>query len=194
MSESGFPEDYFLVEGASERPQRRKSRSDAVKEPRELSPEKLEQRAKNILLHQLSRQAKSEHQLREVLTQREIPDEIIDKVIVRFSEAGLIDDKQVAQTIAHTRRATRGLSSAAIRRELSRKGIAQEICDQVLSEFAAEDELATARLLALKRAGSMRNLEAEVRKRRLLGFLARKGYPGSIAFAAIKHAEQELAK
>jgi regulatory protein len=199
---SPFPDDYFAAEVDQDQPsrsnrrkstqRRRSDESGETQQVRQVSPEKLEQRAKNILLHQLSRQAKSEFQLREVLTNREIPGEIIDKVIERFTEAGLIDDKQVAQTIAHTRRATRGLSSSAIRRELSRKGIAVEICDEVLSEFAQEDELETATKLAGKKLRSLQLHEPEVRRRRTLGFLARKGYAGSVSYAALKAAELEF--
>lgn len=188
MLTNAFPDDYFAPEGSKESSPAAK----VAREPKQLSPEKLEQRAKNVMLHQLSRQAKSEYQLREVLVKREIPGEIIDKVITRFTEAGLIDDRQVAQTIAHTRRATRGLSSSAIKRELVQKGISAEIIDLTLAEFAAEDELATAISVATRRIRALSKLEPEVRKRRLLGFLARKGYPGAVAFAAIKAAEAEI--
>lgn len=188
MPNNPFPDDYFAPEDSKEHPPAAKVGREA-KPP---SPEKLEQRAKNVLLHQLSRQAKTEHQLREVLIKREIPAEIIDKVIVRFTEAGLIDDRQVAQTIAHTRRATRGLSSSAIKRELAKKGVAAEIIEEVLGSFAAEDELVTAIAIASRRIKALARLEPEVRKRRLLGFLARKGYPGSVAFAAIKAAEAQI--
>jgi regulatory protein len=185
---NAFPDDYFAPESSEESSPAAKP----VRQPKQLSPEKLEQRAKNVMLHQLSRQAKSEHQLREVLIKREIPAEIIDKVITRFTEAGLIDDRQVAQTIAHTRRATRGLSSSAIKRELAQKGISAEIIESTLAVFAAEDELATAISIATRRIRSLAKFEPDVRKRRLLGFLARKGYPGSVAFAAIKAAETEI--
>lgn len=156
-----------------------------------LSPEKLERRAKNIVLHQLSRQAKSAQQLREVLEKREIPSEIAEAVIERFTEAGLINDLQFAITVAHSRRQTRGLSTSAIRRELMKKGVGQNEIDEALRDFAAEDELETAVRIAVKRLRAMTKLEPDVRRRRLLGFLARKGYPGSIAYRALKLAEAQ---
>lgn len=165
-----------------------------IAEKAQLSPEKLERRAKNIVLHQLSRQAKSAFQLREVLTKREIPAEIIDSVIERFTEAGLIDDLQFAITVANSRRQTRGLSTSAIRRELIKKGVGAAEIDQALQNFLDEDELATAVRIATKRLRSMTNLEPEVRRRRMLGFLARKGYPGSIAYRALKVAEEHRAE
>jgi acyl-CoA hydrolase len=69
-----------------------KSDSETLDQPRLLSPERLEKRARNVLLHQLARSAKSTAQLRKILEQREIPTEMAEKVIERFTEVGLIDD------------------------------------------------------------------------------------------------------
>jgi regulatory protein len=177
--------------GRGSRSQRTQPAQDGEAPAKPLSPEKLERRAKNIVLHQLSRQAKSAQQLREVLEKREIPSEIAEAVIERFTEAGLINDLQFAITVAHSRRQTRGLSTSAIRRELMKKGVGQNEIDEALRDFAAEDELETAVRIAVKRLRAMTKLEPEVRRRRLLGFLARKGYPGSIAYRALKLAEAQ---
>lgn len=177
--------------GRGSRSQRTQPAQDGEATAMPLSPEKLERRAKNIVLHQLSRQAKSAQQLREVLEKREIPSEIAEAVIERFTEAGLINDLQFAITVAHSRRQTRGLSTSAIRRELMKKGVGQNEIDEALRDFAAEDELETAVRIAVKRLRAMTKLEPEVRRRRLLGFLARKGYPGSIAYRALKLAEAQ---
>lgn len=177
--------------GRGSRSQRTQPAQDGEAPAKPLSPEKLERRAKNIVLHQLSRQAKSAQQLREVLEKREIPSEIAEAVIERFTEAGLINDLQFAITVAHSRRQTRGLSTSAIRRELMKKGVSQNEIDEALRDYAAEDELETAVRIAVKRLRAMTKLEPEVRRRRLLGFLARKGYPGSIAYRALKLAEAQ---
>lgn len=154
--------------------------------------EKLEQRAKNIILHQLSRQAKSRFQLAEVLAAREIPHDIAESALERLTDAGLIDDLLFANTIASTRRQTRGLSTASIRRELLRKGVSEEHILAALQQFTVEEELETAIKFATKRIRSMSNLEPEVRRRRLLGFLARKGYGGGVAYQALRAAESDL--
>jgi len=165
---------------------------DASAAAKPVNREKLEQRAKNVILHQLSRQAKSRFQLAEVLAAREIPDDIAAAALDRLTEAGLIDDQAFANTIASTRRATRGLSTASIRRELIRKGVAEEHILIALSAFTAEEELETAIKFASKRLRTMQHLEPEVRRRRLLGFLARKGYGGGVAYQALRAAEADL--
>lgn len=145
-----------------------------------------------MLLHQLSRSIKSTKQLRDYLVKKEIPEPVIDSALERFTEAGLIDDFKFAETFAASKRSSRGLSTSSLRRELAGKGISNAIIDQVLAEYTQEDDLNTAARLAEKRIRSMQHLERDVRQRRLLGFLGRKGFSSSICFAAIRSAEQSL--
>lgn len=168
-------------------------RKDVDESPRVLSPERQEQRARNVLLYQLARSAKSAHQLRQILEKREIDAEIAEAVIQRFIEVGLIDDKQYAETIVNSRRKFKGASKSVIKRELVEKGIGTALIDEAVSQITAEDELETATELALNRVTRLANLEREVRFRRLHGYLSRKGYGSSVVLAACKSAEESLA-
>jgi len=56
------------------------------------SQEKLEKRARNVLLFQLSRSMKTKWQLAQILEKREIPPEIAKPLLDRFEEVQLIDD------------------------------------------------------------------------------------------------------
>lgn len=163
-----------------------------AKEKRELSPERLEQRARNVLLHNLARSAKSTHQLRQLLEKREIPTEIAEKVLERFTEVGLIDDLAYAEIIVNSRRRFKGLSKSAIKRELQDKGVPAILVEQVIEPITTEDDLAAAKDLACRRMRQMSSLPREVRERRLAGYLGRKGYPSTIVFAAIRFAESQL--
>lgn len=160
--------------------------------PRVLSPEKQESRARNVLLFQLSKGAKSTKQLRDILQKREIDESIADAVITRFTEVGLIDDLAFAQTLVSSRLKFKSLSSSAIRRELSQKGVAAEVIEEALRDLTSEIEAKQADELAVRRMRQMIHLSPEVRQRRLAGFLGRKGYPSSTVFAAIKKAEQAV--
>ena len=161
---------------------------------RSLSPEKLEQRARNVLLFQLSKGAKSKAQLAAVLEKREIPEEIALPLLDRFEETGLINDHAFAETVVSSRRNFRGLSKSAIRRELSQKGVSADIIANATEVITEEDELATARKLAVTRIKSMTRLEQEARTRRLFGYLQRKGYSGRVIFEAIRFAESGAVK
>jgi regulatory protein len=163
--------------------------SENLDQPRLLSPEKLETRARNVLLHQLARSAKSTSQLRKILEQREIPTDIAEKVLERFTEVGLIDDAAYAETIVNSRRNYKGLAKSAIKRELNEKGVSQELVEDAISVITAEDDFESAKQLATRRYRQMAHLERDVRTRRLAGYLQRKGYGSSSVFAAIKFAE-----
>jgi regulatory protein len=174
----------------SRRPPSGETEDGSLDQPRLLSPEKQESRARNVLLHQLARSAKSTSQLRKILEQREITPEIAEKVIERFTEVGLIDDAAYAETIVNSRRNYKGLAKSAIKRELNEKGVSQELVEEAISGITAEDDFESAKQLATRRFGQMAHLEKEVRTRRLAGYLQRKGYASSAVFAAIKFAEE----
>jgi regulatory protein len=173
----------------------RDDESDSSKPAREKkppTPERLEQRARNVLLHQLARSAKSTHQLRQILEKREIPSEIAERVLERFTEVGLIDDQAYAETIVNSRRNFKGLSKSAIKRELNEKGVPPAFIETAIESISAEDDFEAAKELAARRIRQMTSLTREVRERRLAGYLGRKGYPSSIVFASIKFAESQI--
>lgn len=171
-----------------------KTDEDSNDSPRLLSPERQEQRARNVLLYQLSRSVKSAKQCREILEKREIDSEIAERVVQRYIEVGLIDDFSYAQTIVSSRRRFKGLSKTAIKRELNEKGIAPALIESATDALDAESELEAATDLAIKRIGRLANLERQVRERRLMGYLARKGYGSAQIVPAMKAAEAELAQ
>jgi regulatory protein len=145
-----------------------------------MSDEKLVQRAKNVLLHQLSRSMKTEHQLRQVLAKREIPQEVADSVILRFTEAQLIDDGAFARAFVASRIACGGKSRATIRRELKQRGVADDLAAEALEGLDREAEAELALNLAQKRMNALASYDREVRYRRLQGFLARRGFDSEI--------------
>lgn len=177
-------------QSGSNRPPSGESDGESLDQPRLLSPEKLEQRARNVLLHQLARSAKSTAQLRKILEQREIPSDIAERVIERFTEVGLIDDAAYAETVVNSRRNFKGLAKSAIKRELNEKGLSPELVEAAISEITPEDDFESAKQLAVRRYRQMVHLEKAVRQRRLAGYLQRKGYASNSVFAAIAHAEK----
>ncbi len=153
-----------------------------------MSDEKLVQRAKNVLLHQLSRSMKTEHQLRQVLIKHEIPEEIADAVILRFTEAQLIDDEAYAKAFVASRIACGGKSKAVMRRELRQKGVSDEISFNALADIDRDAEYELALGLAQKRLRALAQYDPEVRRRRLQGFLSRRGFDGDIVRRAMASA------
>ena len=65
-----------------------------------------------------------------------------------------------------------------LRRELAAMGVASAIIDRVLSEEAETADPGVVRSLARKRAAQLGDLERQDRFRRVVAFLARRGYAG----------------
>lgn len=158
--------------------------------PNEPSDEKLEQRAKNVLLFQLSRSMKTRYQLAKILEKREIPDEIANAVLDRFTEAQLIDDAAFARAFVNSRLAIAGKSRSVIARELKQKGVSAEDAQEALSIIDSELEDQTAYSVAKKRYQQLSSLAPEVRRRRLMGFLMRRGFSSSLTTRILRDLEQ----
>lgn len=157
--------------------------------PNEPNDEKLEQRAKNVLLFQLSRSMKTRHQLATILKKREIPDDIANAVLDRFTEAQLIDDAAFARAFVNSRIAVSGKSKSVIARELKQKGVSTQDAEQALSSIDAELEDQTAYNVAKKRYQQLSTLEPEVRRRRLMGFLMRRGFSSQLTARILRDLE-----
>lgn len=158
--------------------------------PNEPRSEKLEQRAKNVLLFQLSRSMKTRYQLANILKKREIPEEIANAVLDRFTEAQLIDDAAFARAFVNSRIAISGKSRSVISRELKQKGVSAEDSESALSMIDHELEDKTAYAIAKKRYQQLTSLAPDVRKRRLMGFLMRRGFSSALASRILRDLEQ----
>jgi regulatory protein len=128
------------------------------------------------------------------LRQRGIEDEVAAEVLDRYSEVGIIDDRAFAQAWVSSRHHGRGLARRALAGELRRKGVDSESVDAALDELGADTEVSTARELVDRKLRSDRGTPADVLFRRLVGLLARKGYPAGLAIRVVKDALAERAE
>jgi len=142
--------------------------------------------ARTILLDQLTGRARSRHELADKLRQRQVPDEIADRLLDRFEEVGLVDDAAFAQAWVSGRHSAKGLAPRAIAQELRRKGIDDDVAREALDELGEEQQEVTARALVHKKLRSLERFDEATRVRRLVGLLARKGYPPGLAFRVVR--------
>ncbi|MDT0203363.1 regulatory protein RecX [Nocardioides sp. AE5] len=142
--------------------------------------------ARKILLDQLTGQARSRKELADKLAGKNVPTELATALLDRFEEVGLIDDAAFARAWIASRQPGKGLARRALAQELRRKGIDDEVAREALDEIDPDDEEAAARALVRKKLRTMSSLAPEVATRRLVGMLARKGYPPGVAFAVVR--------
>ena len=142
--------------------------------------------ARTILLDQLAGRARSRRELGEKLRQRQVPDEIATRLLDRFEEVGLVDDAAFAHAWVSGRHTAKGLAPRALAQELRRKGVDDEVAREALGQVDDDQQEATARSLVRRKLRSLARYDADVQTRRLVGMLARKGYPPGLAFRVVR--------
>lgn len=150
---------------------------------REPEPESV---ARAIALRLLTSAPRSRAQLAEAMARREVPEEVASAVLDRFTEVGLVDDAEFARMLVRSRHGDRGLARRALGEELRRKGISAEHAEAALAELDPESEHATARRLVARKLAATRGLDPQVRMRRTLATLGRKGYPSGMVMELVR--------
>lgn len=139
-----------------------------------------ERRAIQRAVDLLSRRAYATAELRSRLA-RSAPPEAVDAAIRRLEAAGFLDDGAWARSYVGSGRGSER-SSALLRRELRAKGVEGEDAAEALAEH---DDRAAALAAAERRLRALERLDPAVRARRLRDYLARRGFSGNDARAAM---------
>jgi regulatory protein len=151
-------------------------------------PEQSEaERAREICLRQLAVRPRTRAELAKVLARKEISEEVIAEVLDRYDEVGIIDDAAFARAWVSSRHHGRGLARRALANELRQRGVDSEVANEALGALDEDEEAATARALVDRKLRSATGAPDAV-FRRLVGMLARKGYPPGVAIRAVKDA------
>ncbi len=144
-----------------------------------------ETQARNICLRLLADSARPRAGLAQKLTQRGISDPVIERVLDRFTEVGLIDDQAYAHAYVRSKHQERSLSRWALASELRRKGLDDDVVDRAADAVdPAAEEIAAIRLIT-KRAPAALAAGAEAGRRRLLALLDRRGYPAELSIRVV---------
>jgi regulatory protein len=173
-----------------------------LKGPRKVTPDRLQRWA----LAYLERFSASAESLRRVLmrrverlarahgTDREEGRRLVDALILRMAESGLVDDSRFADGRVETLR-RRGASARGIRSKLAAKGVDAEIIDGSLAQ-GPSDLAAAAALIRRRRLGLYRPpAERAPRRERDLAVLARAGFGYDVALKVIEaESEEALAR
>jgi regulatory protein len=141
----------------------------------------------------LNRKEHSESSLRKRLLKSGHPDHVVTDVLAKCVECGYVDDRRLAEHIVHDGVELKRHGPARLKRTLMERGVGRELADEVLS--AARDDQPSQveqALLALRsKQRTYARLEPEIAKRRMMGFLQRRGFDfGTVKEAARQFAEQ----
>ena len=150
-----------------------------------------EAQARQICLRLLTAAPRTRAQLVQAMRRGGVPAEAAEAILVRFTDAGLIDDAAFARAWVESRHHSRGLSRRSLSAELKRHGVQSDEIREAVDALDPEQEVATARYLVERKMASTRGRPSETRVRQAAGILARKGYPPGLAFRLIREAMQQ---
>ena len=85
-----------------------------------------------------------------------VPAEAAEAILVRFTDAGLIDDAAFARAWVESRHHSRGLSRRSLSAELRRHGVQNDEIREAVDALGPEQEVATARHLVERKLASTR--------------------------------------
>jgi regulatory protein len=137
------------------------------------------QAAFRFILSALGRRGFARRDLERRLVHRGHPREAARSALDRAAAAGLLDDRQYSLSYAQVKSA-RGRGPARLLRDLLAMGVDRGVAEEAIAAaWAGEDREAQASLaLARKRASQLGNLPRPAKRRRLLAYLARRGFAG----------------
>jgi len=146
-------------------------------------------RGLNLAYRFLSYRPRSEAEMKDRLHRRGFEDSKIEIVINKLKEQNLLDDTAFAQFWKENRQMFRPRSQRLTRMELRKKGVADEIIDEVTEKL---DDMESAYQAALSKAQLLPKQEYEVFRRRLGDYLKRRGFGYAVINQTVKRIWQEL--
>ncbi|QZY52594.1 regulatory protein RecX [Leucobacter tenebrionis] len=168
VSESSTPEFFAEHTGGADDPDRASAYEDGVR--------------------LLARRARSSGELREELGRLEHPAHEVEAVIAEFEESHYLDDLGLARAVTEKLRETKRASRTQIRMKLRERRLPDAIIEEAVGELDTDEEFGLLREAAQDRARKLGGLDRQTAERRLLGFLARRGWSGEPAMRAAKEA------
>ena len=110
----------------------------------------------------------------------------IETTIEELIHSGHIRDRKYAENWIARRQKSNPRGKTLLKNELVEKGVDRKIAEQVVAKVETEDETKVALQIAQKRAKQYKRLPVHVAKRRLHGFLARRGFGSEVVRHVLK--------
>lgn len=121
----------------------------------------------------------SEKEIRDWFKRKKVPEDVVEVVFNRLKNLDLVDDLHFSKWWIEQRQTFRPKPKRFIQFELRKKGVKNEIITELLSEWGPENEESIALSIAEKRHKRLTNLPVDEQRKKLSGFLARRGFSWS---------------
>jgi len=166
-------------------------------------------RAREAALSLLSYRPRSRSELAGRLKRKDVPGPVIRDCLDRLEKEGLVDDAAFARAFVRDRIRLKTRGRARLRSELRRKGVSRDIVDAAIDDVFEEEDVSDEALAVEAALGWLGRQSPRIRRglleppfsdprerarRRLQGYLARRGFRGSALYRAVEVAEEEAAR
>ena len=152
-------------------------------ESKELSEE---QKAKSAALKFLSARPRSVSEMVKKLKSKKYAASVIETTVEFLKQRGFLDDEKFAKLFANSLVDSRPAGARKLRFDLKQKGVPESVIESTMAGLKDYDEVRMARELVLKRFRLMTGVSEETKKRRVFGFLQRRGFSSDVIFKALK--------
>lgn len=143
------------------------------------------QKAYEQALRYLSFRARSRQEMERHLSGKGYSPAVVTATIERLGDEGYLDDEDFARFWLENRERFRPRGQRALRYELRQKGIGDELIDSLLTDLD-EDELAWTAVEG--KVTQWQNLDEEAFKKKVLGFLSRRGFNYEVTYRIFERA------
>lgn len=150
----------------------------------------LAQAASDALLRRLRSRSLSEREARTFLAQRDLSRDAVEEIVADFLRLSYLDDAGLAEQLVHIGVSRKGEGRVAIAQAMARRGVPRDVADAALGAVG-DDDADRALEFARRKATSIGGRDDDAALRRLVGQLARRGYPSSVAMTAARQALAE---
>lgn len=151
----------------------------------DMCSEEHKNKAFNKAIRLLGYRQRSTAELTERLRKAHFASEVIDETVRKLTNLGYLNDLKFTESWVLNRINVSGFGKTRIKHELFSKGIDKETVEQVFSElYSEEEDFHRACELAKKQLVLYCSLDYETKKRRLGGYLSRRGFPANIVAKA----------
>lgn len=142
----------------------------------EVSDEERLERVSDTVVRALGRRQLSADETHALLMAQGASDEEAVVLVARYSELGYLDDVAMAESLVERLSGRQHKSRQVIFRELIARKLPVSIIEEALDQLGGDQEFTLALDAAMKRVGQLSSYDDTTTERRLMAFLARRGF------------------
>ncbi|MFD3448100.1 recombination regulator RecX [Microbacteriaceae bacterium 4G12] len=144
-----------------------------------------------LAISYLSYQMRTKYEIEQYLKKKEVGQAVAAEAIAKLIQEKYINDQEYALAYVRTQKNVSLKGPTVIKRELSLKGIQDDVITNSLHEYSKEKQITNAVQLCEKKKKSYKNLSSLQAKQKLEEMLMRKGYTRDVISICLEELEDE---